>query len=247
MSTIWQEFAQHVTEASKTHPSFNFLPICSPESAKRPEIGWYSINMSTSDLSNDEEILRHYRHHWGEPLRYFFGAPKAVYPPGPIRVAEFAPEIGDSTRIYVYATIGMSRYPMPYPANWNEEKPERRVELLMYASRETPDAADVIAGLAVYPFFNRTFLGVGHRVSGPKGGGIIEGSLMTDVLLAPALSEPQALRAMHIGGYHVDILWVVPIHPTERAYANEHGWRKLIELFSDAEVDSTDFFRESAV
>ena len=190
----------------------------------------------------NEQVLEHYKHFWGEPKQLFFSDRNNVSPPGPIIVAEFRSD--DKTPIWTYATIGVSRYPMPYPPNWRHDKSDKRIELLMYAYQPMQELVDLLGGLALYPFSQRTFLGVGHTIPGPRGGAVVEGSPLTDILLIPALTEPKEFRILHIDqDHHIELLWVVPIYNSERLFVKEHGWGKLVELFSDKEVNAKDFTR----
>lgn len=195
----------------------------------------------------DNQVLQHYIRFWGEPRRVLESTAPPQTPPGPIYVAEFF--LGTQQEPYwAYATVGASRSPMCYPETVQGQKSDFRFELLIYSLEQDAELIGTLRALANYPFYYKTYIGIGHRIAGSEGAGVVEGSPLTDILFAPPLNEPREFASLHLdGNLHTDILWVTPIYQSERLYAQEHGWLKLIELFADKEIDSEDFQRAPVV
>ena len=106
--------------------------------------------------------------------------------------------------------------------------------------------AEFLAKLAFYPVQRNTFLAPGHIVPGDLG--VVEGSSLTNVLITRPYFQEAAFEVVHHqDGYHTHILWVIPIHTSERLFAVEHGHRALENAFADNEVDTSDLYREAVV
>lgn len=193
---------------------------------------------------NDSHIIQHYIRFWGEPAHVFKPNHSEKTPPGPIFIAAFAPRSDEQD--WVYATIGMSRQPMPYPTDWAREKPERRVELFIYARRRIDELRILLTSLAEYPFDKMTFFGPEHTILGNRG--IVEGSPLTDILFIRPYGEPPEFEIIHYDDtHHVEMLWVIPIYRSERQFIREDGWNALQDLFYQQGTDTSDFFREAVV
>jgi hypothetical protein len=200
---------------------------------------WGRVNMFPSV---EDQVINHYRQFLGESVKATHLA--IADPPGPFSILEYK-RGGDDLSWWTYATAGLCRHSMPPVKGGNQDTYERRIELMMYADEQTSDIEGVLAGLGTYPFEYGTHFSYGDRISGVEG--IVAGSPLTDFIFMPALAEVQEFGTLHIDGQaHVDILWALPIYATERLFANQHGWRALVELFADAKVSSTDFFRKAA-
>ena len=168
----------------------------------------------------------------------------------PLRVLEFAPEPAepaDDPGDWRYFTIGASRRPMPYPADWTGARPERHFELLLFARESHEELFRSLAALAAYPFALGTYLDVGHTIAG-NGTGIVEGSPLTEILLLHPHFMPQDfyLRTQAESAV-THILWVVPVYPAERAFARNQGDRALEARFAAAGTDAADLWRAPVV
>ena len=192
----------------------------------------------------EKEIVAHYRRFLGKETRIvrFDGMPEPA--PSTIRVLEYAPASeGDA---WAYVTVGVSDRPMPDPNRPDSQPNDPRLELVAYSATQQEALIDVLPTLAAYPFAHNTFLGWGHMIAGTPGRGIVEGSPLTEILLSrPYLDGMDIIH--HEDGTHTQLLWVVPIHLSERMYAREHGHGALEELFAEHEIDSADLWRPPVV
>ncbi len=83
----------------------------------------------------------------------------------------------------------------------------------------------------------------GATIPGPPGG-LFPGSPLTDLLLAkPYFLDEDFDVVLHGDGSHTHILWVIPIYPSERLFAERYGDVALFDLFMEYEVDSSDLSR----
>ncbi len=195
-------------------------------------------------LPSDSRIVQHYIRFWGEPVDIFNLNGSWKTSPGPIFIAQFAPRSDEQD--WVYATIGASRQPMPYPADWVHEKPERRVELFIYARRRTDELRILLMSLAEYPFNKMTFLGPGHTIPGNEG--VVKGSPLTDILFIRPLGEPPEFEVIHSDkAHHLEMLWIIPIYESERQFVKLNGWNALIDLFYHQGTDTSNFLRAAVV
>jgi hypothetical protein len=192
----------------------------------------------------EKEIVAHYRRFLGKETRIvrFDGMPEPA--PSTIRVLEYAPEQdGDA---WAYTTVGVSDKPMPVPGDPAPQHDDHRIELVLYSATQQEELIDALHLLAAYPFVHNTFLSWGHMIAGSPGNGIVEGSPLTEILLSrPYLDGMDIIH--HEDGTHTQLLWVVPIHLSERMYAREHGHGGLEELFGEREIDSADLWRPPVV
>lgn len=186
----------------------------------------------------DREILDHYFVFFPGAVQIYSYHAVESFLDGPLHVVEIGPETEEED--WRYLTVGMSRKPMPAAA-----ADEHRAELLLYSSEQRPELADALAGLASYPFEYETNLGVGHTIAGEAGQGIVPGSPLTEILLTPVYFEDAGFDTWQVSdGTHVQVLWVTPIHTSEREFILKHGWRALVEgPFIEQELDAADLFR----
>jgi hypothetical protein len=193
----------------------------------------------------EEEILRNYVRVLGIPTKSiaFHDLGPA---PDPIIVAEFAPPQEDYD--WVYATIGVSRKPMPDIDKSVGEVPYQRIELILYANEADSSLRDIMLKLALIPFVDSSSLAPGDTVVGIAEEGVVKGSPLTEMLITHAYSASQEFQVMHHSdGSHTDILWAIPIHVSERIYAKEHGYKALEKLFQADGTDTSDFWRSPVV
>ncbi len=194
--------------------------------------------------SDDHQIIDHYTHFWGKPNRLsrFSNEQRGLV--GSILVAEFIPLTEE--RDWIYATIGMSREPMPYPKDWTLARLERRAELFLYSRKQNENLPDLLWSLAKYPFEYSTFLGPGHTMQ--RESEVITGATMSDILLLKPIGEPQSFQVVHLSDdQHAQMLWVIPVHRAERTFVKEKGTEALIELFFKYGTDTSDFRRSSVI
>ncbi len=135
---------------------------------------------------------------------------------------------------------------MPEPRNGGDERWGYRAEYMLYSSRE-PAVSDVLANLAVQPFLVGEAYRDGTTIPGPPDG-LFPGSPLTDLLLAkPYFLDEDFEAVLHGDGSHAHILWVIPIYPSERLFAERHGDLALFDLFMEHEVDSSDLRRPPVI
>ena len=194
-------------------------------------------------MPSDSKLIQHYTQFWGEPTGTI------VYQDiGTIGltvlVLEFEPEAEEED--WVYATVGASRQSMPRPIDMIYGQSGERMELFLYSRQRNDELADLLSRLAVYPFEFKTFFASGHVIPGNQP--ITGESVMTDLLLIRPLSEPPEFEIIGLAdSSHIQILWVIPIHSTERIYIHEHGWEALEALFYDHQTDTSDLLRNPVV
>lgn len=189
-----------------------------------------------------DEVLGRYAEFLGRPAEAWSYDDMPGAGPRRIEVLAFAPsEPGD---VWRYVTLGMSSLPMPGLAETTH-----RVELMLYAYEQHEQLPDVLAGLASYPFVTGAHLDAGHTIAGTPGEGVVPGSPLTEFLFTPLYFEDDRLRQFPLSdGTHVTLLWATPIYLTERRYALEHGWTRLVEgPFTEQEVEPGDLWRAAAV
>ncbi len=197
---------------------------------------WYNM----LNHPRDQELLEHYRRYQGEYHHLFQFDYSPLAAPKPIYVVEFAPASEESN--WIYLTLGMSRNAMPHG------HPEHRLELMMYAQNRQEALAEALASLAVYPFAQQTLFGAGHTVAGNPGVGVIEGSLLTEFILTPIYFEAEDFDLLqHSDRTHTQILWATPIYLSERMFAKQQGWKTLIDLFIEQEIQPADLWRLAVV
>lgn len=193
--------------------------------------------------THDAEVIAHYS-------RFLDAEPNIIAvdyvpegAPKPMAVLEFPPPSDEYD--WIYTTVGVSRQPMPDPDQSGEDPTGRRMELIMLSRTQSKELPDFLVALAIYPFMYNTFFAFGNLVPGRPGSGVVEGSPLTEILLTfPHFMPDDFATIHHSGGSHTHIIWLVPIHLSERLYAREHGHETLEQLFGESEVvDTSDFFR----
>lgn len=190
------------------------------------------------DEAWDRTIRQHYHHCLGQPERSFTIDYMPEPTPNPITILEFAPSSDDDC--WAYATVGASRLPMPTPEKLFGGRKER-IELVIFSDRQRAELQDILANLVAFPFCNRTWLGDGHTIPGPKG--VTDDSPLTDILL----TEPRWLEGLgvlhHSADDHTRVLCVVPIYPSERIFKVQHGYDTFLDLLAESDTDVTDLVR----
>jgi hypothetical protein len=185
------------------------------------------------DRSVHDRILAHYRAVW--PGRHLVDMHFGTGPVGTrlpdFHIVKIAPD--QPGGMWTFATIG----------TWRATATESHgLEFVAVAKSESASIFLHIAMTAFYhagPTENR--LGVGHTVS--IGQGWVEGSPLDAILVGRPYLWGPALEHCDLGDRHVQILWLVPIHESERAFAKTHGLDALEERFETTSVDYLDPFR----
>jgi hypothetical protein len=117
---------------------------------------------------------------------------------------------------------------MPDPEGSGGHSTGRRFELVLLSNERHDALPDMLEALAAYPFVFNTFFTAGDVVAGSPDGGVIPGSPLTEILLThPYFDKSDFETIQHEDGSHTHILWLMPIHMSERLYAREHGYRAL--------------------
>lgn len=136
---------------------------------------------------------------------------------------------------------------MPEPGDGDGEESGYRAEYLFYSSDREPAVNDVLANLAVRPWLYGKVYCDGDTIAGPPEG-LFPDSPLTDLLLAkPYFLDEDFDPVLHKDGTHTHILWVIPIHPSERLFAERSGDLALFELFMEQEIDSSDLSRPPVI
>ena len=132
---------------------------------------------------------------------------------------------------FVAITVGMSLLPMPVAEMYAEgkNKPDRiEVGIVLNDSLDVQQAqtiANSLSGLAALPWSQVTWLGEGHTVSFSLG----EGVRFDNVLLTSRLSGLPQLELTPVHDEQVRMLWLIPIHQTERQAFHTRGDGTLVE------------------
>ena len=73
---------------------------------------------------------------------------------------------------------------------------------------------------------------------------MVPGSPLTDLFLTAPEGMPPSFDHVDLDdGTHVEMVWVVPVYPAERAVAVRDGWRALEQRFRERETDTADLRR----
>jgi len=183
--------------------------------------------------SAHDQILAHYKAVW--PDR---NVVDAHWTPGSIaqrlpslHIAKIAPSSTQS--MWTFATIGASDVAPSEPTG---------LEFVAVAKSDSAAVLMRLGWIAWYhagPPENR--LGAGHTV--PIGEGWVDGSPLDSILLTlPYLWGPR-LEHCSIGHRHIQVLWALPIHQSERDFKIAHGLEALEQRFEEEHVDFLDPFR----
>ena len=185
----------------------------------------------------EEDVLRqHYLRYWGQARDVMLLEGDASRPEvGRLLIIQFQP----GPDVTIYATLGMSHSPM------DGASADHRVELFLPVTRPAESIYYHLTALALYPFEHRTLFASGQTVRGDES--IIEGSVLTSVLLHSPDYLPPGFRIVEGTGYHVEPLWVIPISETERRYKTENGLAALKRIWLEKAVELGDLSRPPAV
>ena len=161
-------------------------------------------------VPRDREIFDHYRRFFGDV---------------PWRFQDFTPITGNTERLYVlefppsadgdytvYATVGMSRLPMPGSEDCSGGH-GHRAELLLHARQPNPKLADALASVARYPFAHHTELAWTHTIAGIPGVGIVKGSPSQRYCLMCRPGLPSSRRSTMGMARRRECSWLSPSTP----------------------------------
>lgn len=152
-----------------------------------------------------------------------------------IRVLTFRSPFGDGE--VVVATDG---------ARSIDAAAKRAREFVMLCRPEYAEAvAVVLCDLAHYAREHETSLGWFHVL--PLGTGIVHGSSLTSLFLTMPWFGTAEFFTAHVDDKSVDVLHAIPTTEHERELFKSSGTDALEQALQDADVDLTDFQRDSAV
>lgn len=181
---------------------------------------------STTTMMKRDEAFRHLfgnsERVWHEKTEQSPHIDIHCFPPGP-----------GGREFFTLATAGMSDFAMNVPVEAPREYP-RRIELVFYCTEPRTEYAQLLRGLAHFPFDEKTWLGPGHTMETASisllGCKDVEALLFIPSPIMPDESLPSALV---LDDDPVSLLWVVPITMAECALVKENGWcETMMHLFN---------------
>jgi hypothetical protein len=182
-------------------------------------------------------ILSHYRGFWGaDNVEEVHWTPEHTASRLPdFHIAKVRPQQPDG--MWIFATIGA----------WRATAAEQHGLEFVAAARSA--SATVLRHLMMAAYYHagppENRLGVGHTVA--VGEGWVDGSPLDALLVSlPYLWGPK-LEHCQLPYRHIQVLWLIPIYETERAYARAHGADALEQRFEATAFDYLDPFRASVV
>lgn len=194
----------------------------------------------------DLELFQHYVRHLGQPEQMVADEEQPEGVPCPIYVLEFPPPAGE--RAWVYTTLGASRQPMSFPEPRLPDAHQHRIELLVRANERHTVLIELLQSLAIYPHVTGSYFGPGHTIAGSPGHGVVPGSPLTEIYLTQFNSGAwEFWHVDHADGTHTELLLVVPVHPAERTYVKQRGWRALEACFAADATDVGNLWRPAVV
>lgn len=131
-----------------------------------------------------------------------------------LRVSEFSP--GPRTGLWVYASIGA----------W-EARADPRLEFVLAAP--VPDQRHVELVTMVTWYHGRRGLGVGHTL--PIGEPWLPGSACEFFLVSLPYPFGPQLEVCNFAGWHLHVLWLLPITAAEREFKVREGVEALEQRF----------------
>jgi hypothetical protein len=184
-----------------------------------------------------DQLLAHYRQVWpGREVTSVHWTPEHMATRLPdLHIAKVAP--AQAEEAWVFATIGAWRA---------TESEEHGLELVAAARSEAAAVMTHLGQLAYYhagPPENR--LGVGHTLR--IGEGWVPSSPLDALLISLPYPWGPALEHCQLEGRHIQVLWAIPIHESERVFRGEHGLEALEQRFEDVSLDYLDPFRAPVI
>lgn len=180
-----------------------------------------------------DEIRRHYDRFWGaERVNevHWTPGPTANRLPG-LHVVKVRP--GEQQPFWSFATIGA----------WQATTDE--LTGLEFVAAAPSEGAAVMLHLVQTAFYHAGVadhrLGVGHTV--PIGEGWVEGSPLDHLLISRPHPWGPALEHCPVGDRHIQVLWLLPIHQSERDFKAEQGLEALERSLEEESIDYLDPFR----
>lgn len=204
-----------------------------------------NVDIVLNYTDRDKEIIAVYNRSMGSAKNVFRFADVPESVPNPIYVMEFAPPLPEYD--WIFATVGVSNKPMPHDATRNRINFDQRIELIIYARQHYDELPDLLAKLAVYPFYHKTFLAPGHTISG-NGKGVVSGDPLTELLFTYPDSDSIEFQPIHHSdGTHTRLLFVVPLYPSEREFVRTQSMQDLEDRFFENKTDTSDLWRQPIV
>ena len=182
-----------------------------------------------------DKILEHYRGFWPDrSVESVHWTPEHLGTRLPdLHIAKVRPRArGD---YWIFATIGAWRA---------TEAEEHGLEFVAAARSEAAGVMAHLGQLAYYhagPPENR--LGVGHTLA--IGEPWMPGSPLDAILVSLPYPWGPSLEHCQIGTRHIQVLWLLPIYETERAFARTDGLEALESRFQESAFDFLDPGRAS--
>jgi hypothetical protein len=184
-----------------------------------------------------EAIRRHYDSVWGVE-----NVEEVHWTPGPLvqRLPNFhvvkVREVTDAQTWWILASIGAWEATLEQPESFE----------FVVATR-FPNA--VIENLAMLAYYHagppEQRMDVGHTV--PIGSAWVAGSPLDHVLISRPYPWGPRLEHCPVGDRHVRVVWVLPIHESERAFAMANGLEALEKRFEEAGINYLDESRPAVI
>lgn len=171
-----------------------------------------------------DDVRSHYRRTWGEPTEVFTFRGVVA---GLVEVWKWS-EDSTPEGVVFYATIGASERPMRGVSELH------RVEYFMPLLPADDAAAEVMAGVAVYPRLQNVALDHGHTI--PISGLTWNGVPLPRVVMIRQSNSMVIPTLLLENDVHVEFLETVPIYEAEFEYKAQHGVEALLREWHNREV-----------
>lgn len=182
------------------------------------------------------ELLRHVEEFWPRnrlsTFRWDIGPIKQSLPE--FKVIRVEPLAGNLPWVYV----SNGAWSVPTNVDYREE-------FLIIAPNEDPIHVESLAMVANFHSDPRYQIRLGSILS--IGRGWVDGSKCNHFLISLPYPFGPRLEVFRNSSTWVEFLWLMPITPSEAAFAREHGVEQLERRFDDAAIDYKDPDRPSVV
>jgi hypothetical protein len=197
----------------------------------------------------DKELLLHYEANVGQKAKAVYTVTNLpVYATKPVYIFEFEVVV---LRILatMYATNIVEQKEMYLKHGLTPPALGSIVSFLTYTRQPDYALARFLAGLALYPSREQTVLALHHTMEFPDGLGITEGSALSAAVFSHPFLQKEFRNFQHFepsGKSTVQVLWYLPLYPSERAFFKTHHSLLFIKL-AEAGLDLANFYRQSLV
>lgn len=163
-------------------------------------------------------ILAHYARFWSIPrTRYSV----VLHDSSPLEVYSFPPENEEAA--YRFATVGASAKHAEAPSRPHWELFLAIPSNLCGATEQS--VLEFLADLAAYGVFGKTEYNRGILM--PEVPSIPSSWPTRTIAFDLPLCEPENFTPIHVGEFHIDLLWVVLVHTSEQQLIQERGMSVL--------------------